>query len=235
MTTAALVLLHTIPGLVSEFSQWCAAELPGVRVLHVLDEPMLERIKQRGHAKADDDHLLDHLRVAQAIGASAMLVTCSTVSQAVSRIRDRATIPLFAIDDAMTREAVQIGGRITVVATASTTLRPSRELIETTAVRAGLPVAVRVRLVEDALPALLAGDTVTHDRLLVEAIRDAASGADVIVLAQATMARVLPALAQDPVEIPVLTSPQLALADIREAFERDLASAAAGSPHAPEN
>jgi Asp/Glu/hydantoin racemase len=217
--TPTLVLLHTIPGLVGAFTAWCADELPGVRVLHVLDEPMLERIKQRGQDDPEDDeHLLDHVRVAQAIGSAALLVTCSSVSRAVARVRDRAAIPLFAIDDPMAAEAVRIGGRITVVATAPTTLAPSRELLEATAERGGRTIEVRLRLVEDALPALLAGDAALHDRLVVAALREMAPESDVIVLAQATMARVLDALTTAPLEVPVLASPQLALAAVRTAI-----------------
>ncbi len=215
--TPTLVLLHTIPGLIGAFAAWCADELPGVRVLHVLDEPMLERIKQRGQDDPEDDaHLLDHVGVAQAIGAAALLVTCSSVSRAVARVRDRSAIPLFAIDDPMAEEAVRIGGRITVVATAPTTLEPSRELLEATAARSGRMVDVRLRMVDGALPALLAGDAALHDRLVMTALREAAPEADVIVLAQATMARVQAALANEPLAIPVLASPQLVLAEIRK-------------------
>jgi Asp/Glu/hydantoin racemase len=214
--TPTLVLLHTIPGLVGAFAAWCADELPGVRVLHVLDEPMLERIKQRGQDDPEDDaHLLDHVGVAQAIGAAALLVTCSSVSRAVARVRDRAAIPLFAIDDPLAAEAVRIGGRITVVATALTTLAPSQQLLEATAARSGRAIEVRLRMVEGALPALLAGDAALHDRLVVAALQEAAPESDVIVLAQATMARVLDALADEPLAVPVLASPQLALAEVR--------------------
>jgi Asp/Glu/hydantoin racemase len=229
VTTATLVLVHTIPDLVRDFARWCGDELPGVRVLHVLDEPMLERIKQRGHdGPEDDEHLLSHLRVAEDIAASALLVTCSTVSRAVARVRDRTVIPLFAIDDAMAREAVAIAGRVTIIATASTTLEPSRALVEAAAARAGRRVDVGIRFVDGALPALLSGDAATHDRLLVAAIRESAEAADVVVLAQATMARVLPALEAEAVSTPVLTSPQLALADVRAALR-----AAAAPPRPP--
>jgi Asp/Glu/hydantoin racemase len=177
---------------------------------------MLERIKQRGQDAPDDDaHLFDHIRVAEAIGASALLVTCSSVSRAVARVRDRAAIPLFAIDDPMAAEAVRIGGRIAVVATAPTTLEPSRDLLQAAAVRAGAKIQVCLHLVEDALPALLAGDGETHDRLLSAALRDVARDADVILLAQASMARVLADLRVAPLPIPVLASPQLALAAVR--------------------
>ena len=217
--TPTLVLLHTIPGLVGAFAAWCADELPGVRVLHILDEPMLERIKQRGQDGPEENaHLLDHVRVAEAIGATALLVTCSSVSRAVARVRDRAAMPLFTIDDPMAAEAVRIGGRITVVATAPTTLAPSRELLEATAARNGRAVEVRLRMVDGALLALLAGDAALHDRLVVAALHEAEPESDVLVLAQATMARVLEALVNEPLAIPVLASPQLALAEVRKAI-----------------
>jgi Asp/Glu/hydantoin racemase len=215
--TPTLVLLHTIPGLIGAFAAWCAEDLPGVRVLHVLDEPMLERIKQRGQDDPEDDaHLLDHVGVAQAIGAAALLVTCSSVSRAVARVRDRSAIPLFAIDDPMAEAAVRIGGCVTVVATAPTTLEPSQQLLEATAARSGRAIEVRLRMVDGALPALLAGDAALHDRLVVTALREAEPESDVIVLAQATMARVLEALADEPLAVPVLASPRMALAEVRK-------------------
>ena len=73
-------------------------------------------------------------------------------------------------------------------------------------------------MVDGALPALLAGDTVLHDRLVVAALQESAPESDVIVLAQATMARVLEALANEPLAVPVLASPQLALAEVRKAI-----------------
>jgi Asp/Glu/hydantoin racemase len=118
----------------------------------------------------------------------------------------------------MAEEAVRIGRRITVVATAATTLEPSRELLEVTAARAGQAIEVRLWMVDDALPALLAGDAALHDRLVVAALREAATESDVIVLAQATMARVLDALTTEPLAIPVLASPQMALAAVRAAI-----------------
>ena len=50
------------------------------------------------------------------------------------------------------------------------------------------------------------------------ALREVAPESDVIVLAQATMARVLDAVADEPVAVPVLASPQLALAAVRTAI-----------------
>ena len=218
----SLVLVHTIPGLVDLFAEWCRELLPELRALHVLDEPMLERIKLRGSAAAEDDErLAEHVALAQAIGAAGVLVTCSTVSLSVESIRDRFSIPVFAIDDRMASEAVAAGIRIAVVATAPTTLEPSRTLLEAAAARAGHPITVSLRMVDGALAALVAGDGGTHDRLVEQAIVESAARADVVVLAQASMARVLGAMADRPLAIPVLASPHLALAEVRRVLVPD--------------
>src|SRR5262245_47199935 len=82
-----LVLVHTVPPLVAEFTRLAQDVLPGVRLLHVLDEPLLARIKQRGMANAlDVARLASHIEEATAAGASAVLVTCSTVSPLVAQV-----------------------------------------------------------------------------------------------------------------------------------------------------
>jgi hypothetical protein len=76
----------------------------------------------------------------------------------------------------------------------------------------------------DAFKALLAGDTATHNRLVRAALSDAAKGSDIIVLAQASMARALEGL--DPIAVPVLTSPELSMKRLRQlvdGLERPLA------------
>ena len=214
-----LVLVHTIPLLVRAFDGWCGELLPGVRILHVLDEPMLDRIRKRGaRDPEDDDRLAEHVAGAEAIGAEAVLVTCSTVSLSAAAVRSRCRVPVFTIDEPMIRAAVKIGDRIAIVATAATTLAPSRAMLEHEGARVGRPPTVRLRLVDEALTALLAGDVATHDRLVAAAVRDEARDADVVVLAQASMARVLDALVDDPPGAPVLASPHLALADVRRAL-----------------
>jgi Asp/Glu/hydantoin racemase len=211
-----LVLVHTVPPLVDVFTQLCRDLLPEVPLLHVLDEPLLERIKQRGSLAAEDDErLAAHVELAQEAGAGVVLVTCSTVSLCVDAVRDRFSIPVLKIDEAMARQAVRSGRRIAVVATAATTLEPSRALLQEEAGRAGADVEIVLRLVDDALAALLAGDGATHDRLVELAVREEAARSDVVVLAQATMSRVLKVMGDRPAPAPVLSSPLLALAEVR--------------------
>jgi hypothetical protein len=104
-----------------------------------------------------------------------------------------------------------LGPRIGVLATNPTTLEPTERLLLERAKAAGCTVKIQTHLVPGALDALLAGDGETHDRLLSAAIADIAPGTDAIVLAQASMARVLEALPESARTKPILSSPHLAL------------------------
>jgi hypothetical protein len=61
-------------------------------------------------------------------------------------------------------------------------------------------------VIEGAFAAVAGGDRETHDRLVAAAIERGAAEADVIVLAQASMASAADAVT---VDVPVLTSPRL--------------------------
>jgi len=208
-------LIHTVKLLIELFDHLSADLLPGVTIQHILDEPLLERVRQRGAlAEEDADRIKAHACEAEAIGASAVLVTCSTMSCCVDAVRPQVHIPVFKIDEAMTAEAVKIASRIGVVATNVTTLQPTRQLLVTQA--AGKPLEIEMLLVEHALEALLRGDGATHDHLVKEAVQVLSANVDTIVLAQASMARVLAVIPASERAIPILASPQLALAQVKE-------------------
>ena len=62
---------------------------------------------------------------------------------------------------------------------------------------------------------MLAGDTATHDRILSDALRNDMKGVDVVILAQASMARVVEAMPNGALSVPVLSSPELAVKSAR--------------------
>jgi Asp/Glu/hydantoin racemase len=212
-----LVLVHTMPFLVDVFTRLCREKLPGVKILHVLDEPLLEHVRQVGGIQTvDREQLRVHIVTAESIGASAVLVTCSTLSPGVEPML--AHIPVFKIDEAMIAQAVAAGSRIGVIATNPMTLKPTYEMLQAQAERSGKPVEVRLSLVENALSALREGDGATHDALVKKAIFELAKEVDVIVLAQASIARVLDGMSADQVGVPVFASPHTALEKIREYY-----------------
>jgi Asp/Glu/hydantoin racemase len=216
-----LVLVHTMPPLIEVFNRLAADILPGVRVLHMLDEPLLEQVRQRGHL-ADEDALRlgMHVQEAAQIGAAAVLVTCSTVSPCVEAVRQDAEVPVLRIDEVMICDAVVQGRRIGVIATNRTTLEPTRQLLLAEAARTGKQIEVELVMVDGALPALLNGDGTTHDRLARQAILALAPQVDVVVLAQASIARVMSGLSQDVLPVRVLSSPHMALHQVARLLKK---------------
>ena len=211
-----LILIHTVPPLLSVFDKLGAELLPGVQLMHVLDEPLLERVRQRGHlAPEDGQQLGSHVALAEQIGAQAVLVTCSTISPCVDDVRAKARLPVMKIDEAMIAKAVALGSNIGVVATAPTTLEPTRQLLQARADLAKKTIQIELVLVENALPALLDGDGDRHDQLVKQAVLELARRTDVIVLAQASMARVLEAIPEAERPVTILSSPQLALTAVK--------------------
>lgn len=216
MSTGKLVLLHTVSPLIQSFSKLAADLLPGVTVVHILDEPLLERIVRRGGlAAVDVERVQQHRLMAADIHADAILVTCSTISTCVDQVRAWPGIPILKIDDAMISEAVGLGQRIGVIATIASTLEPTRQMLLAQSQATGRSITLVMRLVEGALPALLSGDGATHDRLVRAAVDELSKSSDVVVLAQASMARVLTAIPVAERRVPLLSSPYLALAQVR--------------------
>lgn len=218
-----LVCLHTVRPLLSLFDRLAAEILPGIKIIYILDEPLLLRVRQRGQLYVDDaQRVQEHRMLAEQTGASAMLVTCSSVSPCVEDVRKYPGIPIYKIDEAMIHQAVTIGRRIGVVATPETTLEPTLLLLVTEADRQNKQIQTELVLVPDASQALLNGDGEEHDRLVRQSVLDISERSNVIVLAQASMARVLNAIPESERKVPVLSSPHLALEVIRrQLFQRD--------------
>jgi Asp/Glu/hydantoin racemase len=125
-------------------------------------------------------------------------------------------IPVLRIDEAMADEAVAQGRRIAVLATLPTTCAPTIRLIEERAALAEAHPAITSEVIDGAFEAVSHGDRETHNRLVVAAIERVAADADVIVLAQASMAGAAEAA---QVEVPVLTSLVPGIRRLREAIE----------------
>ena len=212
-----VVFIHTISPLIEVFDQLDSEVLPGVLVKHILDEPLAESIRQRGGlTSSDSTRLWDHIKMAENIRARAVLVTCSTLSPLLDNLRPLTALPLVKIDEAMVSAAVQAGNHIGVLATNPTTLAPTQMMLEAQARKSGKEIACEYKLVDRAFSALLNGKAEEHDHLVRQAVIELSSRVDVVVLAQASMARVLAEIPEDERRIPIFSSPHLALEQVRK-------------------
>src|SRR5262245_3075915 len=212
MRRKKLGLIHTSATLVPVFDKLCRARLPGVEVFNIADDSLIKDVIARGELTAKTaGRVAGHVASAEEAGAEFILVTCSSIGPAVEAAAPRAGVPVMRVDQPMADEAVRIGGRVGVIATLSTTLEPTADLIRRRAELAGKDVALTPRLCEGAFEALMGGDAAAHDAMVAAALTELAARTDVIVLAQASMARVAEGLPERDKRVPVLASPPLAM------------------------
>jgi len=210
--TARIALIHTVTSLVPVFKKLIIELIPDADIYHVVDESLLQNtIREGALSPITYRRVVDYIVSAEQAGAEFVLVTCSSIGPAVDLGELVTTIPVLRVDRPMVDYAVSIGERIGVAATLNTTLEPTAALIQERAKAAGKQIVLTSKLCEGAFEAVISGDTLKHDELVSLGLMDLMDQVDVIVLAQASMARVVGELPVDEVRIPVLSSPRLAV------------------------
>ena len=119
--------------------------------------------------------------------------------------------PEKVLDQPMADQAVAAGKRIGVIATLGTTLEPTADLILRRAQSAGKQIELTSKLCAGAFDALMNGDAAKHDAIVAAALKELSQHVDVVVLAQASMARVVETLAAADKQVPILASPGIAV------------------------
>ena len=207
-----IAYLHTSHVLIPLFTGLSKRELPEVEQFHMVDESLIKNtIRAQKLSRTTIRRVIAMVQSARDGGADAVMVTCSSIGPAASMARQIFDFPVIRVDDAMAEEAVGAGRRIGVAATLRTTLEPTVALIREKAAAAQREVQVVESFCDGAFEAVISGDTATHDRILTAALTELMSAVDVVVLAQASMARVVPNLPAGPGSVPVLSSPDLAV------------------------
>lgn len=212
MNTKTLALIHTSATLVPVFAELCARYLPGVKVFNIVDDSLIKNTIASGMLTPDTSRrVVNYADSAQDAGADMILYTCSSIGPAVEIAASLSRIPVFRVDQPMADQAVATGTRIGIVATLSTTLDPTTDLVRRRAINAGKQVELKPVLCEGAFEALMSGDAATHDEKVAAALRSLALETDVIVLAQASMARVVDKLSEAERKVHILASPPIAM------------------------
>lgn len=192
---------------------------PGLEDIHLVDENLLADARRTGSAPG----LAGRLTELVAAGAELIVCTCSTIGAGAEALSG--AVPVVRLDRPMAEAAVAAGDRIAVVATVESTMEPTLTLLRETA---GRPVTLIPSPCYAAWRHFESGDLTTYIETIAAHIRADAEDADVVVLAQASMA---PAAALLP-GLTVLSSPRAAVA---EAVKRGRGMAtAAPLPYPPE-
>ncbi len=222
--TKRVALIHTVGSLLPLFKGLCSELLADAEVFNIVDESLLQNtIRANCLTPVTCRRLAGYVVSAEEAGADAIMVTCSSVGPAVDLARALVNIPVLRVDTPMADEAVRLSagrsGRIGVAATLETTLGPTSELVRARAAAAGAQVQVISRLCQGAFEAAMAGNSARHDAIVSAGLRALMAEVDVVLLAQASMARVAESLPAADLRVPVLTSPRLGVLGLRQVLE----------------
>ena len=209
MKKKRLTLIHTSAVMIPVFGELCRELLADIEAVHMVDESLLKDIIKNGClTKPTARRVVNHILSADQAGTDAILVTCSSIGKGTEIGRELVEPLVMRVDEPMAAKAIEVGKQIGVIATLSSTLNPTVDLIR----RQGTEgLEVTAKLCEGAFEAVISGNAATHDKIVSEGILELAGRVDVIVLAQASMARVVSTLPADKVIVPVLSSPRLAI------------------------
>lgn len=207
-----LGLIHTSATLVPVFQELCNQHLPGIKTFNIVDDSLIKNVISCGELTPDTARrVVNYVGSAEAAGADHILVTCSSIGAAVEASAALTKVPVLRVDQPMADQAVQTGSRIGVIATLPTTLQPTGDLVQRRAIAAGKKIELVSKLCEGAFDALMSGDAATHDRMVADALKELSKKVDVILLAQASMARVVDTLDETDKVVPILASPGIAI------------------------
>ena len=210
-----IALVHALPESVAPINQAFASAWPAAQIFNLLDDSLSRDVARDGAiTDAMTQRFVDLTRYAVSTGARAVQFTCSAFNECIDAARSTVDVPVLKPDEAMIDDALTYGPRLGVVVTFRPSIDSVSTQIEARAEALGVHPQLDIRLAEGALEAFRAGDPEEHDRRIAAAAAGLGP-CDVVMLAQYSMARAAPRV-RTPGEVPLLTSPQAAVARLRE-------------------
>lgn len=211
-----VALIHTVKSVLNTFEEELKAAFnEEIKVSNILDDFLTNNANELGEFTIDNrNRLFLDIKTQELTGADVIVTTCSTLTPIVEMIRPFVKVPIIAIDDAMARKGVTFGERVLVMATAQSTVEPTKEKLRVEAAKAGVDLEIDSLVNHEAFTAIKALQADKHDELLRASAREV-SGYHCVILAQASMAHMEKEISEI-CKCPVISSPSLCIEEIRE-------------------
>ncbi len=217
--TVRLVLIHATRLAMDPIEETLRRDWPDAEVISILEEGLsIDRAKP-GASDADLDRRIVALaRYGEDLQADGILFTCSAFGTGIEEAARTSPLPVLKPNESMFKSAFARGERAVMVYTFEpAVVGMEREFREAAALHRP-NATIRSVLAAGAREALQNGDGAAHNRIIAETaanLRDA----DVILLAHFSMAPA-GALARESTDIPVLSSPEAAVAEMKQLVAR---------------
>ncbi len=215
---AKVALIHTVKSVLNTFEDRVKEAIGEVKVINTLDEHLASDPAEKGIFTIENmNRLFMFIIAAEMAEADAVVVTCSTLSPTVEKIKPFIKIPVITIDEAMHKKAVEMGGKITIFATAESTIEPTKSGLLREALKLNKELELSIIVCHDAYTAIKAGDIKYHDEVLKEKSLEIKQQ-DVVILAQASMAH-MQSIIEKICGCTVLSSPSLCINQLKQTLK----------------
>lgn len=210
----SVALIHTVQSVMGTFEEKLRAGVSQeIKVYNMLDEYLARHPKEVGEFTVENrNRLFMDIKAQEMTGADIIVLTCSTLTPTVDLVKPFVKVPVVAIDDAMGRKGVSLGSRILILATAESTLEPTKQKLKKEAKKAGCNVELSWKVLTEAYDAMLSLDMQKHDAILKKYAEEI-HGYDCVILAQASMAHM-----EEEIQLisgcTVLSSPKLCIEEV---------------------
>lgn len=213
-------IFHTSAGTLALMQNLTKEIMPDAEIMHIVEDSMIQQVMKNGGPTPEiNARIANYVECANLAGCRIFMTACSSIGGSVEACQFISGIPVMRIDEAMTIEAIGSAKKVAVLATVETTLKPTLEFIVRKAKEAGKDVEIKSHLMAEAFTAFLAGNLDKHDEIVSAGLRAAIDmNCDCIILAQASMARVLDKM--DKLPVPVLTSPERGVRDLKARLDK---------------
>lgn len=207
LANKTLGIIHASHITIAAMKPYIEKCIPEVSIMHLCDDTIQRDniaggpgvVPKRNYYKfAQYAHNLEEA------GVDAIMLACSTFNYAAELARPMIDTTILQIDRPMMERAVQVGKKIGLLATLSTTVPASERLLAIAAQEAGKEIDCKTVLCSQAFEAYTAGDIETHNKLLIEEIDKLSGQVECIVMAQLSMSALAPFLPNT--KVPVLNS-----------------------------
>jgi len=196
-----------------------AAGWPAAETISILEEGLSSDLAsgraQRSELDARINALADY---AMGLAPDAILFTCSSFGTGIEQAASRLPLPVLKPNEAMFDAALSVGGRITMLYSFPPAAESMEREFRAAAAQAGSDARITSVLVPGALDAIKAGDTDRHNQMVADVAREV-SETDAIMLAHFSMTPAV-GMVRQTTTIPVLTSPETAIAKLQAIIER---------------
>jgi len=214
-----IVIIHATPVAINPIQKAFRQDWSEAELVNILDDSLSPDLESAGSQTPDIiERIVALARYGSDIGASGILYSCSAFSDAIDAAKSALALPVLKPNEAMFDEAMEAGSRIGLLATFGPSVPSMEKEFRDMAAKQGKTVYLESLLVEEAMTALKAGDTETHNRLLAESAPRLVE-CDAVMLAHFSTSRALADVSR-ALNSKVLTSPHSAVARLKSVLTK---------------